>query len=256
MANSLIEIRNGAFGYDGETAVAGVTLNVEAGQALALIGSNGSGKSTILRAIAGLLEPISGSVLFSGGPRTNETAMQIGYLPQAETYDATFPVTLRQAVEMGRYRRLRWWRRMRQVDRVAVSAALSVTDLADVANSVFSSLSGGQQKRAILARALANQPKILLLDEPFNGLDKPNRDSLTRTLIRLKNSGAAVILTTHDLDLARDVCDTAALLNEGKVEAFGPVAQTLTMKNLGKVFPSIELDSDASTVILSSHHGH
>jgi manganese/iron transport system ATP-binding protein len=256
MASSLIEIRNGTFGYDGEPAVAGVTLTVEAGQALALIGSNGSGKSTILRAIAGLLEPISGDLLFSGAPRTSETAMLIGYLPQAETYDATFPVTLRQAVEMGRYRRLSWWRRMRQVDRVAVSAALAVTDLAEVANTVFSNLSGGQQKRAILARALANQPKILLLDEPFNGLDKPNRDSLTRTLVRLKNSGAAVILTTHDLDLARDVCDTAALLNDGKVEAFGPVAETLTMKNLGKVFPSIELDSDASTVILSSHHGH
>jgi manganese/iron transport system ATP-binding protein len=75
-------------------------------------------------------------------------------------------------------------------------------------------------------------------------------------LIRLKNSGAAVVLTTHDLDLARDVCDTAALLNEGRVEAFGPVAETLTMKNLGRVFPSIEIDSNASTVILPSHHGH
>ena len=182
--------------------------------------------------------------------------MLVGYLPQAETYDADFPVTLRQAVEMGRYRRLSWWRRMRQVDRVAVSAALAVTDLTDQADAVFSTLSGGQQKRAILARALANQPKILLLDEPFNGLDKPNRDSLTRTLVRLKRSGAAVVLTTHDLDLARDVCDTAARLNEGTVEAFGPVAQTLTMENLGKVFPSIELSADASTVIISSHHGH
>jgi manganese/iron transport system ATP-binding protein len=256
MSSPVIEIRDGSFGYDGHVAIAGVTMTVAAGEALALIGSNGSGKSTILRSIAGLLDPITGTLEFSGAPRTNDTAMLIGYLPQAETYDASFPVTLRQAVEMGRYRRLRWWRRMRQVDRVAVSAALQVTDLTDVSDTVFSNLSGGQQKRAILARALANQPKILLLDEPFNGLDKPNRDSLTRTLIRLKNSGAAVVLTTHDLDLARDVCDTAALLNEGRVEAFGPVAETLTMKNLGRVFPSIEIDSNASTVILSSHHGH
>jgi len=256
MSSPLIEIRNADFGYDDVVAITGVNLTVSAGEALALIGTNGSGKSTILRSIAGLLEPLSGTLLFSGAQRTQETAMLVGYLPQAETYDADFPVTLRQAVEMGRYRRLSWWRRMRQVDRVAVSAALAVTDLTDQADAVFSTLSGGQQKRAILARALANQPKILLLDEPFNGLDKPNRDSLTRTLVRLKRSGAAVVLTTHDLDLARDVCDTAALLNEGTVEAFGPVAQTLTMENLGKVFPSIELSADASTVIISSHHGH
>jgi len=256
MTNPLIEIRDADFGYDDVVAVAGVNLTVAAGEALALIGSNGSGKSTILRSVAGLLEPMRGALLFSGRQRTGETAMLVGYLPQAETYDASFPVTLRQAVEMGRYRRLSWWRRMRQVDRVAVSAALAVTDLTDHAETVFANLSGGQQKRAILARALANQPKILLLDEPFNGLDKPNRESLTRTLVRLKRSGAAIVLTTHDLDLARDVCDTAALLNEGKVEAFGPVAQTLTMKNLGRVFPSIELAADAGTVIISSHHGH
>lgn len=256
MSDALIEIHDGSFGYDNETMIADVNISVRAGQALALIGSNGSGKSTVLRGIAGLLPAMSGEILFDGKSRTVETSMRIGYLPQAETFDETFPVTLRQAVEMGRYRRLGWWRRMRQVDRVAVAAALQVTDLTDMAEQVFGNLSGGQQKRAILARALANQPKILLLDEPFNGLDKPNRDSLTRTLNRLKRSGAAVVLTTHDLDLARDVCDTAALLNDGRVEAFGTVAHTLTMKNLAKVFPSIELADDESTVILSSHHGH
>lgn len=256
MPDALIEINGGSFGYDNETMIADVNISVALGQALALIGSNGSGKSTVLRGIAGLLPAMAGQILFEGKPRTAETSMRIGYLPQAETFDETFPVTLRQAVEMGRYRRLGWWRRMRQVDRVAVAAALQVTDLTDMADQVFGNLSGGQQKRAILARALANQPKILLLDEPFNGLDKPNRDSLTRTLNRLKRSGAAVVLTTHDLDLARDVCDTAALLNDGRVEAFGTVAETLTMKNLAKVFPSIELDDDDSTVILSSHHGH
>jgi manganese/iron transport system ATP-binding protein len=256
MPSPLIEVIDGFFGYDKSVAVRDVNLAVRSGEALALIGSNGSGKSTILRGIAGLHPMLSGRMLFDGAPRSADTATQIGYMPQAETYDASFPVTLRQAVEMGRYRRLGWWRRMKQVDRVAVSAALQVTDLTDVAETIFSNLSGGQQKRAILARALANQPRILLLDEPFNGLDKPNRDSLKRTLIRLKKSGAAVVLTTHDLDLARDVCDTAALLHDGKVEAYGSVAQTLTMKHLANVFPSIELDADASTVILSSHHGH
>lgn len=256
MPSPLIEIRDGVFGHDSEVAVSGVNLDVAAGQALALIGSNGSGKSTMLRSMAGLLPMIDGRMLFDGKARSPETATYIGYLPQAETYDDTFPITLRQAVEMGRYRRLGWWRRMRQVDRVAVAAALQVTDLTEVAETVFGNLSGGQQKRAILARALANQPRILLLDEPFNGLDKPNRDSLTRTLNRLKRSGAAVVLTTHDLDLARDVCDTAALLNGGRVEAFGSVDETLTMKNLAKIFPSIELDNENSTIFLSSHHGH
>ena len=256
MTSSLISIANGVFGYDNQPAISGVNFSIERGQALALIGSNGSGKSTILRAIAGLLPAISGTIIFDGAPRTTQTALSIGYLPQAETYDETFPVTLRHVVEMGRYRRLAWWQRMRQVDRVAVTAALAVTDLTDHAETLFANLSGGQQKRAILARALANQPRILLLDEPFNGLDKPNRESLIKTLNRLKKSGATIVLTTHDLDLARDVCDLAALLNEGRVEAFGSVDATLTMANLARVFPSIELAEDSSTVFLSSHHGH
>lgn len=145
MTNPLIDIRDADFGYDDVVAVAGVNLTVAAGEALALIGSNGSGKSTILRSIAGLLEPMRGTILFSGRQRTGETAMLVGYLPQAETYDASFPVTLRQAVEMGRYRRVSWWRRMRQVDRVAVSAALAVTDLTDHAETVFANLSGGSK---------------------------------------------------------------------------------------------------------------
>jgi manganese/iron transport system ATP-binding protein len=127
--------------------------------------------------------------------------------------------------------------------------------LAHRARSRFGELSGGQQQRGLLARAIASGPRLLLLDEPFNGLDQKNRDALIRTLQRLKSDGVAVLVSTHDLELARAVCDGALLLNGTQV-AFGPLAEVLTLGNVQQAFSEVGVEMDEHTIVVPGHSGH
>jgi manganese/iron transport system ATP-binding protein len=140
-------------------------------------------------------------------------------------------------------------------DRAAVRKAIANVGLTNVANKRFGSLSGGQQQRGFLARALASEPGLLLLDEPFNGLDQPNRDALMQTLRQLKAAGVAIIVTTHDLELAREVCDTVLFVN-GRQIAFGPKDEVLTLANLQEVFREFQVEIDEHTVVVPGHEGH
>jgi manganese/iron transport system ATP-binding protein len=140
-------------------------------------------------------------------------------------------------------------------DRAAVRKAIASVGLTNVANKRFGSLSGGQQQRGFLARALASEPGLLLLDEPFNGLDQPNRDALMETLRQLKAAGVAIIVTTHDLELAREVCDTVLFVN-GRQIAFGPKDDVLTLANLQEVFQDFQVEIDEHTVVVPGHEGH
>jgi len=214
---SLITLRDAAFGYDGRVALEHVDFDIVPGEAVALLGRNGAGKSTLLKGLLGILSPASGTVV--GSPRT-------GYLPQTHRIDPDFPITVRQAVTMGRYHDRGWLRPMRRVDREAIDAALERVDLSGLARSRFGDLSGGQRQRALLARALTTSPELLLLDEPFNGLDRPSRDQLLRTISALTAEGVAVVVSTHDLTLAHDVCDRALIL-DGRVVASGNVDELL-----------------------------
>ena len=215
---------------------------------MALIGPNGSGKSTLLKGVLGLIPLVEGSM---GLGKTQG----IGYLPQTEHIDPEFPVTLKQVVMMGRYRKLGLFRFPSSSDRAAVRKAIASVGLTNVANKRFGSLSGGQQQRGFLARALASEPGLLLLDEPFNGLDQPNRDALMQTLRQLKAAGVAIIVTTHDLDLAREVCDTVLFVN-GRQVAFGPKEEVLTLANLQEVFADFQVEIDEHTVVVPGHEGH
>jgi manganese/iron transport system ATP-binding protein len=156
---------------------------------------------------------------------------------------------------MGRFRRLGWWRLPARADRAAVAEALRVTGLAPLAKSRFGLLSGGQQQRGLLARALAANPRMLLLDEPFNGLDQPNRDALVETIRVLKREGVTVLLTTHDLELAREVCDSVLLVNGTQI-ACGSLADVLTLENLQAAFSGVQVEVDEHTVVLPGHDGH
>ncbi|MCD7101363.1 metal ABC transporter ATP-binding protein [Pseudoclavibacter sp. 13-3] len=244
-------------GYDGITpALTGVDGTLCEGQALALIGPNGSGKSTLLKGVLGLLRVQHGSITVLGR-RPADARDDVGYLPQATDIDATFPVTVRQVVSMGRYRRqtgrrFGWLRRASADDRAAIDRSLDRVGLTGLASRRFGQLSGGQQQRVLLARALAGDPRILLLDEPFNGLDETNRSALERILETLLADGLSVVLSTHDIGLARVVCSHVAVL-AGRQIAFGPIDEVLTPAVIEEAYSG---GSDIAEAFASSWRPH
>lgn len=257
----MLALRGAAFGYDGRTRVAGLTLEVEAGSAVALIGPNGSGKSTLLAGILGLSELTAGEIEVLG--TTPERARRdIGSLPQADQRDHDLPVTLRQAVTMGLYRSLGPVRPVGARGRAAVDAALERVGLAAHAGRLFGSLSGGQQQRAILARALVADPSLLLLDEPFNGLDRENREVLLELLRELRTEGRTVLVSTHDLEIAQQACTHVLLLATGHVAdqpghpaAFGTLQEALTLEAVQHAFRDTTVEIDEHTVTTAYEAG-
>ena len=249
-----VTARAAAFAYGKNApALSEVTLDVAPGEALAVIGPNGAGKSTFILGLLGLTTLAAGTLAVLGGTPA-QARRRVGYVPQTAGLDPEFPVTLDQVVMMGRYRQLGWrWPGRR--DRAAVHAALERVGLADEHRTRFGRLSGGQQQRGLLARALVSQPRLLVLDEPFNGLDQTNRDTLLDIVRELKNDGVAFVISTHDLDLARAVCDSVLLVNGTQVAA-GPRDDVLTLDNLEAVFAGHQVEVDEHTVVVPPHDGH
>ena len=244
----VLSLRRATVAYERDPVVEGVDGEVAAGQSVALIGPNGAGKSTLIRAVLGLLPLAGGSIEVLGRP-PQAARRQVAYVPQADTLDAEFPVTVEQVVVMGRYRRVGWLRRPGRADRAAARAALAEVGLAERAGDRFGTLSGGQRQRVLLARAVAQEARLLLLDEPFNGVDTVSRDLLLRALGRLRARGAAVVMSTHDLALAHLACDEACLLNRHQV-GFGPVEATLTPELLRATYGGNALSLRGDDVIL------
>ncbi|HEU0182764.1 MAG TPA: metal ABC transporter ATP-binding protein, partial [Agromyces mariniharenae] len=234
------------------------------GEAVALIGPNGAGKSTLLKGILGLVPLTAGRMAVGQGSSDAATTARdgvharngmIGFLPQSADLDPDFPISLEQVVMQGRYRRMGLLRWPGRADRAAVRRALETVGLAELARRRFGELSGGQRQRGLLARALASEPALLLLDEPFNGLDQQNRDALIATLHALKAQGVAVLVSTHDLELAKLVCDSVVLVN-GTQLAFGPVDDVLTLGNVQECFEGVEVEIDEHTLVVPGHEGH
>jgi zinc/manganese transport system ATP-binding protein len=249
----VLRLRDAAFRYPGGAGVSDLSIDVAPGEALAVIGPNGAGKSTLLRGILGLVPLVEGEMQVDG--RTDAANGMIGFLPQAVELDPEFPISLSQVVMQGRYRRLGLFRWPGRRDRQLVREALATVGLSDRADRRFGELSGGQRQRGLLARALASEPSLLLLDEPFNGLDQANREALVDTLRALKARGVAVIVSTHDLELAREVCDAVLLVN-GTQLSCGPVDDVLTLSNVQECFDGVEVELDEHTLVVPGHEGH
>ncbi|MRX43742.1 metal ABC transporter ATP-binding protein [Agromyces kandeliae] len=249
----VLVLRDAAFRHPGGAGVAGLRLSVAPGEAVAVIGPNGAGKSTLLRGILGLVPLVGGSMRVGGSEHAPDG--MVGFLPQSSDLDPDFPISLEQVVMQGRYRRLGLLRWPGRRDREVVRRALETVGLADRARLRFGELSGGQRQRGMLARALASEPVLLLLDEPFNGLDQANRDALIETIRTLKRRGVAIVVSTHDLELARQVCDTVLLLNGGQVGC-GPVDDVLTLENVQECFEGVGVEIDEHTVVVPGHEGH
>lgn len=253
-ATPAVALRGAAFGYAGRTRVSDLTLEIEPGSAVALIGPNGSGKSTLLRGILGLAELTSGEIEVLG-IAPERARKHIGTLPQADSRDTELPLSLRQVVTMGLYRRLGPVRPVGRAGRARVDAALARVGLAAHAGQRFGELSGGQQQRGILARALAADPQLLLLDEPFNGLDRENRDALLELVRELRAEGRTVIVSTHDLEIAQEACTHVLLLatghkpgQPGHPAAFGPLDEALTLEAVKHAFQDTTVELDQHTV--------
>ncbi len=187
-------------GYDGFIALDGVTLDVRFGEALGIIGPNGSGKSTLLKTIAGLLRPSAGDLRVLGTAPQRLPAGSIAYVPQVEAVDWSFPATVWDVVCMGRFPRMKFWQRFSEYDREVVHRALGVVNMTSLAHRHIANLSGGQQQRVFVARAIAQQPKLLLLDEPTTGVDAETERALLRVVRDVVADGLPVLMTTHDLD--------------------------------------------------------
>jgi ABC-type Mn2+/Zn2+ transport system ATPase subunit len=235
--------------YDAAPVVEDVHGAVAPGEAVALIGPNGAGKSSLIKAILGLVPVVGGAIEVLGqAPAT--ARRRVAYVPQADTLDADFPISVGQVVLMGRYRQVGWLRRPGRADRAIAADALDRVGLAARTKERFGTLSGGQRQRVLLARAIAQRPDLLLLDEPFNGVDAVSQDALLGAVTELKAAGAAVVISTHDLALAHLACETVCLLNR-HMYGFGPVAGTLTPQRLRETYGSHALELRGDRVIVA-----
>ena len=208
-----VRIRELTVRYDQVVALDRVNLTLQTGMALGIVGPNGSGKSTLLKTIAGLLSPASGVLeVFGAAPRTRPPGT-IAYVPQIEAVDWSFPANVYDVVAMGRFPRLGLLQRFSKHDRRVVDAALEALRLGDLRNRHISQLSGGQQQRTFVARAIAQEPKLLLLDEPTTGVDAATEEALRELIRGLVKNGLPVLMTTHDLDRAADWFDRLVVVD-------------------------------------------
>jgi ABC-type Mn2+/Zn2+ transport system ATPase subunit len=223
--------------YRNTVALDGVSFATSCGNRVALVGPNGAGKSTLLKAIAGLV-PRSGGTISWRRTAVKRWSREFAYLPQREEVDWSFPITVRGLVEMGRYPQTGIFGRFGDADHAAVEKALSALDLLDLQKRQIRELSGGQQQRAFLARALAQEAHVLLLDEPFTGLDRNASRQLGDLLERLAHEGRLVVASHHDLASAPKLFDEALLLKTRPI-AFGTATEALGVKNLDRAFGHI-----------------
>ncbi|NJC32692.1 manganese/iron transport system ATP-binding protein [Sphingomonas jejuensis] len=232
-----LDVRNATVTYrNGHTALMDATFTVPTGSITALVGVNGSGKSTLFKAIMGFVPVRGGSVSVLGRPvaRALKDGL-VAYVPQSEDVDWTFPVLVRDVVMMGRYGRMGPLRRPRAADRAAVDDALARVGMTAFAGRQIGEMSGGQKKRVFLARALAQDGRMILLDEPFTGVDVTTEEAIIDLLRVLRDEGRVMLVSTHNLGSVPQFCDRAVLLDR-TVLASGPTAEIFTEANLRRAF--------------------
>jgi manganese/zinc/iron transport system ATP- binding protein len=229
-----LSVRGLGAGYGAGLVLRDVNLDLPRGSITGVIGPNGSGKSTLLRAILGLAPEVIGTASFEGRP-VAEVRRRVAYVPQREAVDWSFPITAGEVVMMGRYPHIGPLRRPGSEDRRRVADALARVGMEHHAGRQIGSLSGGQQQRIFLARALVQDASVLLLDEPMTGVDQTTEAAIDGLLHQVRDEGAVIVLTTHDLESAADHCDLLALVNQ-RIVAFGPPSETFTPAVLHATF--------------------
>lgn len=251
-----LRVRGLGAGYGSGLVLRDVDLELPASSITAVVGPNGSGKSTLLRAVLGLAPEVVGEVSIHDRP-VAEARRRVAYVPQREAVDWSFPISAADVVLMGRYPQVRALRRPGADDHRRVAEALARVGLTDLADRQIGALSGGQQQRVFLARALVQEAVVLLLDEPMTGVDQATEQTIDRLLRELRDAGATIVLTTHDLESAAEQCDLLAFVNQ-RLVAFGPPAETFTPPVLHATFGGellILQAGDHRHVHGGGHHG-
>jgi ABC-type Mn2+/Zn2+ transport system ATPase subunit len=229
-----LEIRGVTLSYNGRPVLERFSAMVPVGTRLAVVGPNGAGKSTLFKGLVGLVKVLEGQYLIDGKPAEQALA-QVAYVPQREDIDWSFPVSVMDVVLMGRYGRLGWFRRPGKADREFALHILGHLGMAELANKPIGDLSGGQQQRAFLARALVQEPRVLVLDEPFAGVDAPTQEVTLQLLEDLDPREVTIIVSTHDLELAVSRFNRLMLLNQ-RLVAYGPPGEVLSSDALEEAF--------------------
>lgn len=224
---------------NGQAALHDASFSIPRGTITALVGVNGSGKSTLFKAIMGFVPLARGSVSILGEPAGRALKRNIvAYVPQAEEVDWNFPILVEDVVMMGRYGHMNFLRIPSKTDRRMVDEALERVNMTAFRKRQIGELSGGQKKRVFLARALAQEGQVILLDEPFTGVDVKTEDAIIELLRQLRDEGRVMLVSTHNLGSVPEFCDRAVLLNR-TVLASGPTAETFTRENLEKAFGGV-----------------
>jgi ABC-type Mn2+/Zn2+ transport system ATPase subunit len=233
-ASPIVECQDLSVHYEDRSALRNVTVDIYPGEILGLLGPNGAGKSTLLKVIAGMLPASHGEVRFRGEPLAGATSC-ITYVPQRTDADWTFPISVLDATLLGLAPTRSRWKPFSKHDREIAMHALEQVRMDDLASAQIGALSGGQQQRVFLARALLACGDVLLLDEPFTGVDVPTQEMLVAIFRELSQHGTAVVYATHDLQQAARTSDNLLLIN-GDVIAYGPPREAMSHDSLQRTF--------------------
>ncbi len=244
---SVIEVRDLTVAYNESPVLWDVDLDIEPGKATAIVGPNGAGKSTLLKAILGLV-PIAAGATRVYGAHLDTVRNRVAYIPQRGTVDWDFPTTALDVVTMGRYGRIGWFRRPGKADRAIAEECLAKVGMSLFAKRQISQLSGGQQQRVFLARALAQEADLYLMDEPFVGVDAVTERAIVELLHAVRDAGNTVVAVHHDLESVPAYFDNVVLLNVRLIES-GPVFKVFTEENLRRTYhgPANPIGADGTT---------
>jgi ABC-type Mn2+/Zn2+ transport system ATPase subunit len=238
MKNELIsiDIENVTVTYNGKIALHSASMQLQVGSICGLVGINGSGKSTLFKAVMGFVKPATGRVLINGLPiKIAQKKSLVAYVPQSEDVDWNFPVSVYDVVMMGRYGYMNLLRIPSQIDKRVVQQSLERVQMWDMRHRQIGELSGGQKKRAFFARALAQEAKVLLLDEPFTGVDIKTEKTMIDLLMKLREQGHTILISTHDLASITTFCNQVVLINR-TILAYGDTSEVFTEENLSRTF--------------------
>ena len=235
-----LDVRDVTVAYpNGNVALHDATFHLSAGTICALVGVNGSGKSTLFKAVMGFVKPVRGTVSLGGlSLREAQRRNLVAYVPQAEEVDWTFPVSVWDVVMMGRYGYMNFLRIPRAEDRRVAEESLARVGMGEFRDRQIGELSGGQKKRVFLARALAQRARVILLDEPFTGVDVKTEEAIVELLRELRDAGHLMLVSTHNLGSVPEFCDHVVLINR-TVLACGPTAEVFTEENLSRTFGGV-----------------
>jgi len=250
-SDAVVTLRGASFGYGDGTVLSDVDLSIRKGEIVAIVGPNGSGKSTLMKGVLGLNEKVAGTVTLFGIDSTEfHDRARLGYVPQRHTLSASVRATAEEIVATGRLPRIGWLGRLRATDRQIVARSLDVVGLADRAATEVSTLSGGQQRRVLIARALAGQPDVLIMDEPTAGVDAANQHVLADVLDRLVERDVTMVIVTHELGALERLLTRIVVIDGGRIRFDGTPRAYATARD------SVHHDHDSHhhDLELEGHH--